>query len=527
MKKTLPLLAAPSLAPSFTLSLALSLATIALPAAALDPRPVEPAAKAHYQATRQYYQDLIAGAGPVSRLSELTLLMNMMPKGGDLHHHYSGAIYAETYLDWGERMGYCIYRSSDLAIGKEKYRFETKPPALPSGPALPNNAPVAAGNCISVDAARKDTAFYRELLAQWSTMDYHNHGQLQAPPDQHFFNTFGYFGAVSGYDYKLGFQQLKKRAKAENVQYIETMVKDAPPLENAVLGAAIDALTTEASDDKVNAALEAFVNEMQSSLVAQQTIANYVRALEGDADGVDDADFRLRMQAYVSRNNTPSKVFSSMYTAFAASARSRMIVGVNIVGPEHGVVALRDYSLHMRMFRFLKKRFEQVKLALHAGELAPGLVPPEALRNHISEAVYVASARRIGHGVDIVHESNADQLLGALKSEGIAVEINLTSNDFILGVQGAAHPVTTYMRFGVPIVLSTDDAGVSRNDLSGEYALFASRYRPSYDTLKQVVYNSIRYSFMAQEDKAAEVRKLDARFQKFEQAVAALVRSSP
>jgi adenosine deaminase/adenosine deaminase CECR1 len=123
-----------------------------------------------------------------------------------------------------------------------------------------------------------------------------------------------------------------------------------------------------------------------------------------------------------------------------------------------------------------------------------------------------------------VHEARADQLLADLKARQVAVEINLTSNDFILGVKGEAHPVTTYLRHGVPIVLSTDDAGVSRNDLSGEYVLFASRYRPSYDTLKQVVYNSIRYAFLAPDEKAAQTRQLDLRFARFEQAVAAMAR---
>jgi hypothetical protein len=40
------------------------------------------------------------------------------------------------------------------------------------------------------------------------------------------------------------------------------------------------------------------------------------------------------------------------------------------------------------------------------------------------------------------------------------VEINLTSNDQILGVHGAMHPFPAYRAAGVPTVLSTDDEGV-------------------------------------------------------------------
>ncbi len=494
-------------------AIALALAASSLTAAAREPR--AQAGQADYQATRRYYQQLVNG--PTPQLSELKLLMAMLPKGGDLHHHYSGAIYAETYLDWVAQKHYCIYTASDPTNEKSKYSIETKLPA-PGAP--------AHSNCLSVAAIRaaKDTTFYRELLARWSTMDFYNHGQSQLPPDQHFFNTFNYFGPISGYSYKLGFEQLKRRAKDENVQYIETMVKSAPAPSNPDLAKAINVLPADADDAALTAALAPYADFVQNDQVARKAIADYVQTLESDLTGIDDGEFTLRAQTYVSRNKAPAEVFAGLAGAFAASDKSSRIVGVNIVGPENGVVALRDYQLHMRMFAFLKQRYPNVRLAMHAGELVPGLVPPEDLRSHIASAVRVAGAQRIGHGIDIVHETRADQLLADLKARQVAVEINLTSNDFILGVKGEAHPVTTYLRHGVPIVLSTDDAGVSRNDLSGEYVLFTSRYRPSYDTLKQVVYNSIRYAFLTPAEKAAQTRQLDLRFARFEQAVAAMAR---
>src|ERR1700679_1039803 len=32
--------------------------------------------------------------------AELTAFFSMMPKGGDLHNHYSGSVYAETYINY-------------------------------------------------------------------------------------------------------------------------------------------------------------------------------------------------------------------------------------------------------------------------------------------------------------------------------------------------------------------------------------------------------------------------------------------
>jgi hypothetical protein len=62
--------------------------------------------------------------------------------------------------------------------------------------------------------------------------------------------------------------------------------------------------------------------------------------------------------------------------------------------------------------------------------------------------------------------------------EGVAVEINLTSNAVILGVKGAEHPFALYRRHGVPVVLATDDEGVLRTDLTHEYQRAVQRAWP-------------------------------------------------
>jgi adenosine deaminase/adenosine deaminase CECR1 len=71
-------------------------------------------------------------------------------------------------------------------------------------------------------------------------------------------------------------------------------------------------------------------------------------------------------------------------------------------------------------------------------------------------------------------------------------------------------------------VIATDDAGVSRSNIAEEYLLFVTRYKPSYDMLKQVVYNSIRYSFLPPDDKKLQIKQLDRRFAEFESEVAKL-----
>lgn len=83
-----------------------------------------------------------------------------------------------------------------------------------------------------------------------------------------------------------------------------------------------------------------------------------------------------------------------------------------------------------------------------------------------------------------------------MASRKIAVEINLSSNDLILGVRGDEHPLPVYLKTGVPVVISTDDEGVSRSDLTQEYARALRSYPIHYRDLKNIVRNGLEYGFL-------------------------------
>jgi adenosine deaminase len=466
-----------------------------------------PKAKANEAATARHLASLIAGAEP--KTAELTMFFSQMPKGGDLHHHYSGALYAEQYVNWLDKQGYCV--------NKQTYRIETDKDAVAAERA---KAP-AARVCLGTAEVLADDHTYRELLQRWSSKDFDNHGAIQPPPDRQFFQTFGYFGPVSNGSFAEGLQELKKRAVQENISYIETMFKLAPFAANADFDAKM--WQAGATDAALDETMRAWSATLEQDPAFNKNLADFVARTADVAAGIDDERFTMRYQAYVLRLLAPSQVFSSMVTAFKAASQSPLIVGVNIVGQESLNVSMRDYALHMKMFRYLKTQYPNVKLALHAGELALGDVPPDGLRFHIDQAVNVAGANRIGHGIDLAHESNALAIMKTMRERDIPVEINLTSNAFISGIKGANHPVTLYRQYGVPYVISTDDAGVTRHTLAQEYMLFASRYKPGYAEIKKASYNSLRYSFLADADKKRLARQLDERFAVFEANVAGLV----
>jgi adenosine deaminase/adenosine deaminase CECR1 len=479
-------------------------------ASAADARPAA-AANANEAATARHYAALIAGSEP--KTAELTMFFTQMPKGGDLHHHYSGAIYAETYVDFLDKQGYCV--------NKQSYKIETDKAVVEAERAKP----AKERNCLASADVYADDFTYRELLQRWSSKDFYNHGAIQAPPDRQFFQTFGYFGPVSNANFHEGLVEIKERAIRENVGYIETMFKMSPFVVNKDFDAQA---WQNAKDDKAfEAQMRGWMSKLDGDPKFNGSIDEFVKKIDEAAAGIDDERFTMRYQTYVLRLLNPSQVFSSMLAGFKAAKKDSKIVGVNIVGQESQMVSMRDYTLHMKMFRFLKSVYPDVKVALHAGELALGDVPPEDLQYHIDEALNLAGADRIGHGIDLAHETNAAAIMQRMREKDVPVEINLTSNGFINGVKGENHPVTLYRRYGVPYVISTDDAGVTRHNLSNEYVLFASRYKPSYAEVKKASYNSIRYSFLPAADKARLTRQLDERFAKFEAGVNALDRKAP
>jgi adenosine deaminase len=119
-----------------------------------------------------------------------------------------------------------------------------------------------------------------------------------------------------------------------------------------------------------------------------------------------------------------------------------------------------------------------------------------------------------------MYEDDAAGLLAEMAQRHVAVEINQTSNAQILGVHGQQHPFGEYRAAGVPVVISTDDAGVERTDLTQEYVRAAQTWHLGYRDLKQLSRASIVYSFLPDAEKARMERRLDQEFAAFEVTMA-------
>ena len=93
----------------------------------------------------------------------------------------------------------------------------------------------------------------------------------------------------------------------------------------------------------------------------------------------------VRYLYQVLRNMPPPAVFAQMVLGFEVAAADLAsphphYVGINMVQPEDAQYSMADYTLHMQMIAALRPFYPHVPVTLHAGELAPGLVPPDGLR---------------------------------------------------------------------------------------------------------------------------------------------------
>jgi adenosine deaminase len=426
--------------------------------------------------------------------TELRAFLRRMPKGGDLHTHLSGAVYAERFIAWGAQEHLC----ADLAH------------ALLSKPQCdqPGEVPVAD--------AMHDQNLYDRLVNAFSTRAFVPTAAVPTDHDK-FFAAFDKFAAASGSHFvEMTIDQLKEYA-SENVQYVEFMTSFYCPSDREKF---IKAMAGQADDAARLAALQA--NGLDECVTAKRNeltaaIGRIRSELACAPQGAQPGcGVTFRYIAQVLRNSSLDDVFLQTAIAAALLRAEPQVVALNLVQSEDNLVARRDYTRHMQIVAFLAK---DVPVALHAGELWLGYVPPPDLTFHIRQAVEIAHARRIGHGVDLAFEDDMDGLLAEMRARPVVVEINLSSNDIILGVRGKDHPLPTYLAAGVPVVLSTDDAGVSRINLTNEYFRAARDYDLSYRMLKTIARNALIHSFLDEKQKRDELARFDRSCAEFERSV--------
>jgi len=432
----------------------------------------------------------------------LHALIEKMPKGADLHMHLSGAIYAETFLKDAA--------ADLLCVNTAKLKFEK---IVGTSKSLPPQA-VCPDGSVPAASAFKDQKLYDDLVDAFSMRSF-----VPTPGrsghDQ-FFDTFEHFGGVEKSHRGEWLDEVATRAAEQNEQYLEIM--ETPSFGAAAkLGYQIGWPQTPGTarplvaQDAIGASPEELAT-LRGQLLAgglrdeiatdRREIANALadrNQIEhcGQPDAAIGCSVQIRFLFQVLRAFPPQQVFAQTLLGFEVASVDPNVVGINFVQPEDAYYAMSEYSRQMHMLDYLHSVYPKVHISLHAGELAPGLVAPEGLRFHIREAIDLGHAERIGHGVDVMYEDDPRALLKEMADRHIMVEINLTSNDVILGVTAPMHPLPSYREAHVPVALSTDDEGVSRIDLTNEYTRAALEFGLTYPELKDMARTGLEHSFLA------------------------------
>ncbi len=131
-------------------------------------------------------------------------------------------------------------------------------------------------------------------------------------------------------------------------------------------------------------------------------------------------------------------------------------IGVDLADNE------RDFPGHHLIPLFQKAADHGLHRTIHAGE-----VPSPSASRTVRDAVELFGAERIGHGLHVVHDSDA---MDWLRERRIPLEICPTSNWLTESVPSVIeHPIRRLFDHGVAVTVSTDDPGVFNLTLTSEY----------------------------------------------------------
>jgi adenosine deaminase len=489
----------PTLSIRFALSLCLFSVAGAQSRTLANPKPQVAATASEQRAARAFN---VAAENPL----QLTSFLAGVPKGGDLHMHLTGAVYAESFIHQAASDGLC-YSPVTRSLFKPSATTRSLPPQ-----------PVCGEGNRRAEDAFKDQVLYDALVDNFSVRSFVPSAGVSGH-DQ-FFATFSRFAAVNHAHIGEWVDEVASRAASQNEQYLEIM--HTPNfLEAAKLGYSIPWPSTSEGSSSSPTGDAAGTSHADLSRLREQLLSKGIRdfaasdrkefsdALEarnriehcGTPTATPACKVKIRFLYQVLRGFPPQQVFAQTLLGFETiqaelDSGHPIVIGINFVMPEDGYLSMSEYHRQMLMLDYLHGVYPRVHITLHAGEIAPGLVTPAGLRFHIREAVELGHAERIGHGVDIMYEDQPHALLKEMASHHIMTEINLTSNDVILGVQKQWHPLPVYRAAGVPVALSTDDEGVSRIDITHEYARAALDFHLGYLDLKRMARTSLEHSFL-------------------------------
>lgn len=401
--------------------------------------------------------------------SKVYRIIQDLPKGAALHVHDMGLLGPDYILNvtYVGNLYICFDRDDVL------FRFSDKTPTIPC---------TNTWKLVSV-ARQPDRSNFDAKLRKYFTM-YVDDPDVVYPSIKESWGTFvKYFRRVAPLlTYRPIWEQycydVLRKFREDNVMYVE--FRSILPRLYELDGAVYDTIVTAKSYKK---AFNKFKTDHPDFIGAKLIFA------PGRAINRDKLDENLRIALSIK---------ADMPEVFA---------GFDLVGQEDLGSPLIEFVPQ------LVAASKDLDYFFHAGETDWfGTTTDENLIDAI-----LLGAKRLGHAYALPKHP---LLMKAVIDRDIGVEVNVISNNVLSLVRDVRnHPLSTFLANGMPVVLSSDDPGIWEADpLSDDfYVAFvgvASRLS-DLRLLKQLAFNSIKYSSLKGVDKVNAIVKLTERWDSF------------
>jgi len=277
----------------------------------------------------------------------LRRFLEQMPKGGDLHNHLSGTVYAETYVRLGAADGLCI-DTQRLAYVTCDSESKTQVPAA---------------------KALTDSTLYTNVLDALSMRQFR---AIDESGHDHFFATFGRFSAVARNHVPELLTEIVARFARENVDYVESLFgQDIGAARE--LGQSLKPGTpfAEMRDSLLKSGVAEVVKKSSATIdAAEAHLRQNLGCNTPEAQLGCESTVRYLFETH--RAFPREQLFAELLVGFELASVDSRVVGLNVVQPEDWYASMTTFDELMRMFAFLRPLYPNVRLSAHAGELAPG-----------------------------------------------------------------------------------------------------------------------------------------------------------
>jgi len=425
-------------------------------------------------AQADWFEDLKASGDA----EDLYRVLHHMPKGGDLHNHLSGSNFPEWWYELA------------LAESERGYEYYTK---------------VRIENCVDYGGNQFGRAPYYLMFRNISENEYNalsecekrEYKPLDGLDDKEKAGWFDSIRLDKPYEGRDEFFQThwpRLNALTYNPWLqAETMVRNM----GAFGAEGIRYL-------ELQVAIQGFVGP-DGEPIAPQEVGDVLRERLRQSDAVATG-VTVRLQLPILRFASFAEDQLRFVYEFVHE-NNDLFVAVNMVGREDND---KGYPRRfLPLLRELRRQFDGVKLSIHAGEV-------DEPNSHVRDTLLLG-ADRIGHGINLITD---DDTMLLMRHGPYLVEVNLISNLLLKYVnEYSEHPFPEYLRTGIPVALSTDDRGMWDSTMTDEFFVAVTEFDLSWDEVKTLSRNSLRYAFLPVEEKTNLLQDFEERMARFERSL--------